>query len=394
MPTLKHGDRIMIVCDTTDGKPADQKDRGSYVQGVDRTAMNMVATLSARGYRVKLLHPYLPQFIRFRVPLYSDVEIAINPFGIVRRMLLSFKPNAIFTMTAEAPLGLYMSHLCRTLPLEGDSPPLPFTAQFHTNYDEYASIYLNRLTGGALNLPPEWFRPLLEYVYRDAHLVLVPTKTMEEKVHAMGLGKTRIWPRGVDTGLFRPRLPDEENPYANLTWFRKDPKPILLYFGRVAEEKGIDLFLGEAPRSRAYHRVVIGDGPFRETLERRFGNRPDVHFLGKKLGSELAMFVRFADVHVFPSVTDTFGNTVIEAGASGVPTVAFDAPGPHDTVVPGINGVLVQRGASLIAAVPEARKLSPKKCREHIVQSYSLDAAADTLLKALTRIDWTGYGPK
>lgn len=388
MSTLQPGDRILIICDTTDGKPPHQKDRHSHVHGVDRTVMNMVKMLEKTGFKVKLIHPYLPQFIRFKLPMYPDLELALNPFGHVKKMLLGFKPNAIFNMTAEAPLGMYTSYICKNMPQNNGTPPLPYTAQFHTNMDDYASLYMNRVTGGALNLQPDWFHPILQFLYQDAELVLVPTASMDKKIHSIGIKRTRLWQRGVDIEMFRPPKEGEENPYSRYDWYKNNPLPVLLYFGRVAEEKNIDSFLKEKVRANTYHRVVIGEGPVRKQLEEQFGSRPDIHFIGKKTGEELAKLVRFATLHVFPSLTDTFGNTVIEAGASGVPTIAYAAPGPKDTILNGKNGLLVPQGKPLLADLSSAIAIDRTECARYTSDHFSLDTAVGILIKSLKRISW------
>ena len=136
-----------------------------------------------------------------------------------------------------------------------------------------------------------------------------------------------MWTRGVDHGLYRPRPPDALDL----------PRPIFLSVGRVAVEKNLEALLQlKLPGSV----VVVGDGPARAGLERRF---PHAHFLGALHGEALARVYASADVFVFPSQTDTFGIVLIEAMASGVPVAAFPVAGPLDVIGESGAGALRRR---------------------------------------------------
>jgi glycosyltransferase involved in cell wall biosynthesis len=155
----------------------------------------------------------------------------------------------------------------------------------------------------------------------------------------------RLWTRGVNHALFRPRA----NPVLDL------PRPIFLSVGRVAVEKNLEALLDlDLPGSTA----VVGDGPARAWLQRRYTH---AHFLGAMQGEALAKVYASADVFVFPSRTDTFGIVLIEALASGLPVAAFPAPGPIDVVGPGA-GVLSE---DLRAACMEALTIPREAAREY-----------------------------
>ena len=139
---------------------------------------------------------------------------------------------------------------------------------------------------------------------------------MKRELERRGFQRVALWTRGVDHSLFKPRAA----PRLHL------PQPIFLNVGRVAVEKNLQAFLSlDLPGSK----VVVGDGPARPALERKY---PDVVFLGEKFGAELAEIFASADVFVFPSRTDTFGVVLIEALASGLPVAAFPVTGPLDVI--------------------------------------------------------------
>ena len=127
-----------------------------------------------------------------------------------------------------------------------------------------------------------------------------------------------------------------------------------LYVGRVAVEKSLDRFLAlDLPGTK----YVVGDGPARAELERRF---PAARFTGYRFGQELAALMGAADVFVFPSLTDTFGIVMLEAMACGLPVAAYPVTGPIDVVEQGVTGVLDD---DLRAAALGALELDPAACR-------------------------------
>jgi glycosyltransferase involved in cell wall biosynthesis len=157
----------------------------------------------------------------------------------------------------------------------------------------------------------------------------------------------------VDAQLFRPRRK------GLLTW----PRPLWLYVGRLAVEKGVHDFLSlDLPGTK----VLIGDGPARQRLEAQF---PAARFLGFKHGDDLARHFAACDVFVFPSRTDTFGLVLLEAMASGLPVAAYPATGPLDVVLDGVSGALSE---DLAAAALRCLQLDPWRCRQHALR-YSWD---------------------
>jgi glycosyltransferase involved in cell wall biosynthesis len=135
------------------------------------------------------------------------------------------------------------------------------------------------------------------------------------------------WPRGVDADVFNPAH-RRGDVYAEL------PGPIWLYVGRVAIEKNMEDFLKlQLPGTK----VVVGDGPSREELQRKY---PEVVWRGYQFGAALSAHFASADCFVFPSRTETFGNVLLEAMASGLPVASVPAPGPVDLVTEGVNGAI------------------------------------------------------
>jgi glycosyltransferase involved in cell wall biosynthesis len=199
---------------------------------------------------------------------------------------------------------------------------------------------------------------------------MVATRSIADDLSARGFRNIRHWSRGVDLDLFRPR------PGELPTTLRDLPRPIHLYVGRVAVEKNIEAFLAlDLPGTK----LVVGDGPQRAALQRRF---PKTVFVGAKQGTDLAQHYAAADVFVFPSLTDTFGLVVLEALASGVPVAAFPVAGPRDVLGGSGAGAL---DWDLGRAVRQALSVPAALCRAH-AETFSWQAATSQFLTNLALI--------
>jgi glycosyltransferase involved in cell wall biosynthesis len=154
---------------------------------------------------------------------------------------------------------------------------------------------------------------------------LVTTESIRQELASKGFRNLRVWTRGVDRTIFNSTHRGET----------VAGRPVLLSVGRVSVEKGLDDFCKlDIPGAT---KIVVGDGPYRKSLECRY---PGIHFVGSKKGTQLARYYAQADVFVFPSRADTFGVVNIEALACGTPVAAYPVPGPKDIVEPGLTGFL------------------------------------------------------
>jgi glycosyltransferase involved in cell wall biosynthesis len=203
----------------------------------------------------------------------------------------------------------------------------------------------------------------MRWFHGPAARTLVATPSMRRTLTERGFRNLATWSRGVDANVFRPRHKEL------LPW----PRPLWLYLGRVAVEKGIEDFLElDLPGTK----VVVGDGPARGSLERRYA---EARFVGFQHGEDLAAHVAACDVFVFPSRTDTFGLVLLEAMACGLPVAAYPVTGPIDVVVDGVTGVLSE---DLRTAALAALELDPVACRSHALR-HSWDACTRQFLSAL-----------
>lgn len=302
-----------------------------YVCGVVTTLNRMVAGLENRGHEVRVIQP--GHFKTVPCPTYPDIPLSILPGRKISKMLDIFQPDAVMVPT-EGPIGLASRNHCVRR-------GLPFTTAFMTRFPEYVNM--------RTRIPENAVYKLMRWFHRPAAKTLVATPSLKADLENRGFDNLDFWSRGVDTKLFRPREEDAINA----------PRPLAMYMGRVAVEKNIEAFLTiDMPGSKA----VIGDGPALERLRREY---PDIQFLGRKTGLDLAVHLAAADVFVFPSRTDTFGVVLIEAMACGLPVAAYPVTGPQDVVIHGETGWLDK---DLGRAVRKALKLDPARCRAHAME--------------------------
>src|SRR5262249_32925727 len=310
------------------------------VNGVVRTWETSIAHLRQRGHQVEVIHPAL--FAAFPVPFYREIRLAIPGRRRVTEFIRSFGPDVVHVAT-EGPIGLAVRAFCRRNRWR-------FTTSYHSKFPEY----LQELA----RVPAGWTYWFLRWFHCPSSAVMVSTPSLEAELTARGFRNIRRWSRGVDLTLFYPRPK---------TW-TEHRRPILLYAGRVSKEKNLEASL---TLKHDGTRVVVGDGPIREKLQRDY---PDAVFLGYRTGAALAETYANADVFVFPSKTDTFGLVMIEAMASGLPVAAYPVTGPIDVVTDpklgALNedlGVAVRQALATgdpAACVAEARRYTWEDCTQ------------------------------
>lgn len=265
--------------------------------------------------------------------------------GVENALGLPLEGGLDIHIVTEGPLGYMARRYCR-------NAGRPFTTSYHTRFPEYLSA--------RLPVPESWAYRWLRDFHNSGQGTLVATQSLADDLAARGFTKLRPWTRGVDTDHFRPDK-------------KKDlgfPAPVFLCVGRVAIEKNLTAFLDlDLPGSK----VIVGEGPEFAKLKAKY---PDAHFLGHRPNDELAEIYASADVFVFPSRTDTFGNVIIEALASGTPVAAYPVTGPIDIVGDGIGGAVSD---DLRQAALTALNVSRDQARERAMR-YSWKACAEMFM--------------
>jgi len=298
------------------------------VNGVVNTYSNLEREAANAGLDLAFLTP--SGFRTMPLPTYSEIRLAmIRPRDVARRVEQD-SPDFIHIAT-EGPIGLATRSYCL------DSGRR-FTTSYHTRFPEYIAA--------RFPAPLSWGYRFERWFHNAGTGVMAASSSLCDDLTAQGIRNVRLWSRGVDLNLFKPRAVDR----FGMT------RPLFLYAGRVALEKNLEAFLElDLPGTKA----VVGGGPQLEELKRRY---PKAVFTGPKFGQDLAEHYASADVFVFPSLTDTFGNVLLEALACGVPVSAYNVMGPKDVVANGSVGIL---GDNLRESALAALDIDRKDCRSY-----------------------------
>jgi glycosyltransferase involved in cell wall biosynthesis len=320
------------------------------VNGVVRTLQAVKRELEALGHEIMVVAP--DRFTSVPCPTYPEIRLALAGAGAIGRLLGAFGPDAIHLAT-EGPICLAARRWCL-------GRGMPFTTAYHTQFPDYVSAR----TG----VDPEWVWRYIRWFHSPAQAVLASTPSIRRTLVDHRITQVRHWGRGVDLDHFRAGL----QPHPALGHL---PRPLLLYVGRVAVEKNIEAFLAaDHPGSK----IVVGDGPARAALERRF---PHAIFMGARFAGELASIYAAADAFVFPSRTDTFGLVMIEALACGTPVAAFPVIGPVDVVTPTVGALDERLDRAIAAALTRDRA----QCASYGA-GFSWSASAAQFLEALAPV--------
>jgi glycosyltransferase involved in cell wall biosynthesis len=320
------------------------------INGVVRTLTKVTSELELLGHEV---HRVTPEFYRtIACPTYPEIRLALVSGRGVAAAIEAKAPDAIHIST-EGPLGLAARRYCLR---QG----LAFTTAYHTRFPEYVWARFRV----PLALTYGWLRRF----HGAGQAMMVATAAVERELARRGFRNLRRWTRGVDTELFTPDR-------ADAPW-RELARPIFLTVGRLAVEKNIEDFLAlDLPGSK----VVVGDGPLLADMRRRY---PEVNFLGRREGADLARCYASADVFVFPSRTDTFGLVLLEALAAGLPVAAFPVPGPIDVIGDAPVGRLDR---DLRSAALDCLRISRRTCRDYALL-FTWRASAEQFLRNLVPI--------
>ena len=307
------------------------------VNGVAMTLSRLVQGLCERNHHVQLVRPrqtpgdhgasdatFEEKLIRgMAIPNYPQLKLGLPSRKMLQASWTQRRPDLVHIAT-EGPLGWSALKAARHL-------RIPVTSDFRTNFHSYSQHY-------GLG----WLRkPISAYLrkfHNQTQCTMVPTRALRTELRALGFERLEVVARGVDTRLFDPGLHSNS---LRAHWGAGPADLVLLVVGRLASEKNLELALQSFEAMRAVNDrvqlVFVGDGPMRESLERRC---PQAQFAGTLSQPELARCYASADLLLFPSLTETFGNVTLEALASGLPVLAFDCAAAAEWIVQGNNGWL------------------------------------------------------
>ena len=306
------------------------------INGVAMTMGRIVAGLQTRGHAVQLIRPRQhhhdqparePLFEEvlqrgIPVPRYDALKIGLPAKQAMLRLWAAHRPDIVHVVT-EGPLG--WSALAAAAKLR-----LPVATDFHTNFHSYSKHY----GIGWLKKP---ITAYLRKFHNKAQRTFVPTVTLQDELPALGMRNLQVVARGVDTAMFNPA---RRNTALRRAWGAGPDDIVAMYVGRLAAEKNLPVVLQTYATMRivrpSTRLVLVGDGPERARLE---SECPGAIFAGMRTGEELAEHYASADVFLFPSITETYGNVTVEAMASGLAVMAYDYAAARQHIRHSVNGL-------------------------------------------------------
>ena len=308
------------------------------VNGVAVTLAKLVQGLSHRNHDVQLIRPRqaktdsnlgdsnLEEVLMrgMPIPRYPELKLGLPSKKTLVKTWTLRRPDVVHIAT-EGPLGWSALQAAKVL-------KLPVTSDFRTNFQSYSKHY-----------GVGWLRkPIVAYLrkfHNATACTMVPTKELRRTLSENGFLNLKVVARGVDTKLFNVAKRDSS---LRAAWGASEQTKVLISVGRIAPEKNLDQVLKTFDALRGMGAdvklVMVGDGPLKEQFQNRY---PEIIFPGMLKQADLAKYYASADLFVFPSQTETFGNVTLEALASGIPVLAFDCAAARDWVQTGVNGWLV-----------------------------------------------------
>jgi glycosyltransferase involved in cell wall biosynthesis len=315
------------------------------VNGVAMTVGRLVSGMRERGHRVSVIRPR-----QSKGDVGNEHEIAVPGLALpgypglnfgwpagrqLARRWLAQRPDLVHVVT-EGPLGWSAVSAARRL-------GIPVTSSFHTNFDRYSVHY-----------GVGWMRPAvaayLRALHRRTRATMVPTAALAAALAGEGVSRVRVVGRGVDAGLFDPV---RRSPALRAQWGLAPGGLACIYVGRLAAEKNLALvvksFAAIQQQVPAARMIWVGDGPSAAGLR---AAHPDHVFAGTRLAEDLAAHYASADLFLFPSLSETYGNVVAEAMACGLAVLAYRSAAAAELISDGCNGQLVPAGdeAAYVAA--------------------------------------------
>lgn len=350
------------------------------VNGVARTIGRLAVELTKRNIDYLILAPetglsgqeYNVHFSPgLQFPFYPECRLAVPGLGDLSARLEEFSPDVVHLVT-EFSMGLCGLKYAQ-------SKGLPIVSSYHTNIPQYLSYYGFSFLSEAAWKYMRWF-------HNQCPVNFCPSEDSMKLLVKNGILNLDIWGRGVDTKLFNPARQDPA--------FKKhlgaDGKTVLLYVGRLAAEKDLDILMSAFRQvnlsGRNAHLVITGSGPLEESLKHEANE--NITFTGYLSGEELAVAYASSDIFVFPSTTETFGNVVLEAMASGLPVVGAYSGGVRDNLIDNYNGLacrprhagdMANAIKKLIADTGLAKELSVQARRHALEKSW--DSAMQKIIR-------------
>jgi glycosyltransferase involved in cell wall biosynthesis len=362
------------------------------INGVAHTVSIVVTGLRERGHEITLIRPRRqeedtqhtnPGELLVRgapIPMYKQLRMGLPALGSLRKLWTERRPDLVHIAT-QGPLGWSAARAAHKL-------GIPVSSDFRTNFHAYSKLY-------GLGWLKSTIVSYLRKFHNAARCTMVPTQRLKDELVMGGFERLIVVPRGVDTEKFSPA---HRNNSLRESWGAGPGTVVLLSVGRLAVEKNLEVVVNAYGRLKQSGEnvklIFVGDGPETLALQRLC---PDAIFAGTKRGKDLAEHYASADLFVFPSLTETFGNVTLEAMASGLCVVAYDHAAAGQLIINSQNGLLLTPNdeAGFIAAAQEiARDVTHRaEIRSHaretaLKNSWSIILSrTEEIFRSLVRIN-------
>lgn len=337
------------------------------VNGVAITIGRMVHGLRQRRHHIHLIRPrqhkqdvarqedgYEETLVAgMPIPGYPELKSGLPAKGRLLRLWQKQRPDVVHIAT-EGPLGWSACSAARQL-------GIPVSTDFHTNFHSYSRHY-------GIGLLQKPIAAYLRHFHNKADCTMVPTAMLQQELAQQGYQDVLVVSRGVDADLFHPA---KRNVELRAQWGATDDTPVVMLVSRIAAEKNLAVVFQAFEQMRTASPgallVIVGDGPERAELQKQ---NPGVIFAGMRTGEELAAHYASADVFLYPSLTETYGNVTVEAMASGLATLAYDYAAARQHICHEVNGLLAPYDDTA-AFIAQARGLI---CDAQRIQRLRLEA--------------------
>lgn len=311
------------------------------INGVANTLSRLCDGLRLRGHRVEVIRPRqnddeprgngddLMLCRGWPIPGYPGLQWGQSSMHKLLRRWQRNRPDVLYIAT-EGPLGLSALRAARRL-------RIAIVSGFHTNFQQYTRQY-------GLGFITRLLTSYLRWFHNRSNATLVPSVSQKIELERRGFERLALLSRGVDCQLFHP---SRRSAFLRESWGLELGDTAVLHVGRLAPEKNLGVLkatfdsLATAYPEKRLRLVIVGDGPVRATLQEQL---PDAVFCGTQRGEALATHYASGDLFLFPSMTETFGNVVLEALASGLGVVAYDEAAAAQHIRHGHNGAVAMSG--------------------------------------------------
>lgn len=308
------------------------------VNGVAMTMGRIVDGLASRGHALQLVRPRqasehgeaqrtdIEEVLAagMPVPNYPELRLGFPAKNKLIKLWVEKRPDIVHVVT-EGPLGWSALAAARQL-------NLPLSSSFHTNFQSYSQHYGFGLLKTMIDVYLRWFHNCTE-------VTMVPTAALVLDLQSRGYKNVGLLSRGIDVALFSPTKRSQD---LRASWSVSEGDLVVLLVGRLAKEKNAELvvkaFQAIKVQNPLAKLIFVGDGPLRKALQAAC---PEAIFTGNQKGEDLAAHYASADLFLFPSLTETYGNVVPEAMASGLAVVSYAHAAAKDLIQTGVNGMQV-----------------------------------------------------